>query len=335
MSNNKNSNSIKTLDGRIFSQELDQSILSAAESNNIFFPYSCRTGRCSSCKCKLISGETSLVTDELGLSKEEKEEGWILSCVRNATTDITIDIEDLGDVEIPKSNTHPCKISKINNLTYDVLQVFLRFPPNINFKFIPGQYVDIIGPNRLKRSYSIANNFQNNLIELHIKKVSNGAFSDYWFNRAKVDDLLRIYGPRGTFFVRDKLENKIIFLATGTGIAPILSMIGGSKIDLFDPKKDISIFWGVRTNEDLYMHKLQQLDKFNFVPVLSKPCSNWKGIKGYVQDALLSNEHNLDDAVVYACGSDAMIKSAEKLLIENGLKSNNFYSDAFLPSSSI
>ena len=83
------------------------------------------------------------------------------------------------------------------------------------------------------------------------------------------------------------------------------------------------------------MHKLQQLDKFNFVPVLSKPGSNWKGIKGYVQDALLSNEPNLDDAVVYACGSDALIKSAEKLLIENGLKSNNFYSDAFLPSSSI
>jgi CDP-4-dehydro-6-deoxyglucose reductase len=327
-------NTIKTLSGKKFFQDDSQSILSSAEKNNIFLPYSCRTGRCSSCKCKLISGETGINSNELGLSDKEKKDGWILSCVRFAQSDIVIDVEDFGDIKIPKANVYPCKISKINSLTHDVVQVILRFPPNIDFSFIPGQYVDIIGPNNIKRSYSIANNFQNNLIELHVKNVPGGLLSDYWFNKAKNGDLLRMYGPQGTFFIRDNIPKKIIFLATGTGIAPVLSIIEGLKSSKLNLKKQVSIFWGVRFNEDLYINKFEHLlNECNFFPVLSKPNKEWEGLQGYVQNALIAKNYNLKDASVYACGSDSMIKSAEETLNKKGLEMVNFYSDAFLPSS--
>jgi CDP-4-dehydro-6-deoxyglucose reductase len=326
-------NIVKTLNGKEFLQEKGQSILSSAENNNIFFPYSCRTGRCSSCKCKLLSGETTLESSELGLSEKEKKEGWILSCVRHASTNIVIDIEDFADIKLPKANVYPCKISEINNLTHDVLQVYLRFPPNIDFKFLSGQYVDIIGPGNIKRSYSIANNFENNLIELHIKNVPDGLLSNYWFSSAQKDDLLRMNGPKGTFFLRKKLPKKIIFLATGTGIAPVLSMIQKLKNDKVDIEKCVSIFWGARCHKDLYINKCSQLYECDFIPVLSNPHSKWKGDKGYVQDALINKNYDLDDAIVYACGSDAMIRSAEQLLCSNGLPSDKFLSDAFLPSS--
>lgn len=327
-------NTIKTLSGKRFFQDDNQSILSSAEKNNIFLPYSCRTGRCSSCKCKLVSGETDITSNELGLSDEEKKDGWILSCVRFARTDIVIDVEDFGDIKIPKATVYPCKISEINYLTHDVLQIKLRFPPNVDFSFIPGQYVDIIGPNNVKRSYSIANNFQNNLIELHIKNVSGGLLSDYWFNKAKTGDLLRMYGPHGTFFIREEMPKKIIFLATGTGIAPVLSMIEGLKNSKLNLKKQVSIFWGARYNEDLYMNKFEHLlSECNFFPVLSKPKIEWTGLQGYVQNALIAKNYNLRNVSVFACGSDLMIKSAQEILNKNGMEMSNFYADAFLPSS--
>ena len=334
MSDKNQLNTIRTLSGKKFFQDENESILSSAEKNNIFLPYSCKNGRCSTCKCRLISGQTDIDSNELGLSDKEKKEGWILSCVRFAKSDIVIDVEDFGDLKFPKANIYPCKISEINYLTNDVLQVILRFPPNVNFSFIPGQYLDIIGPNNTKRSYSIANNFQDNLIELHIKNVPGGLLSNYWFNQAKIDDLLRMYGPKGTFFIRKNIPKKIIFLATGTGIAPVLSMIEGLRSSKINLKKQVSVFWGARFNEDLYVDKFKHLlDKCNFFPVLSKPDKEWEGIQGYVQNALIEKNYNLKNASVYACGSDAMIRSAEEILIKSGLEMDNFYSDAFLPSA--
>jgi CDP-4-dehydro-6-deoxyglucose reductase len=328
-------NHITTQSGKQFEQLDNESILDSAKKAGINFEYSCKNGRCSTCKCKLISGQTSSYSDELGLTEQEKKEGYILSCVRYAIEDIEIHVNDLGNIELPKPKTVPCKINKIQRASRDVVIVTLRIPPNSDFSFIAGQYIDIIGPNRIKRSYSIANYSKNKTIELHIKEVENGEFSDYWFNKAASDDLLRLNGPYGTFFLRD-IDKDIVFLATGTGIAPFKSMLENIEAIQKYQDKAITLIWGVREEKDFHLVDINCTHQnFKFIPVLSRPSSNWNGKKGYVQNILLEEELFLPDCMVYACGSEKMIANSKKLLTSKGLNEDCFFSDAFVDSSDI
>lgn len=326
---------IKIQSGKSFEQLDAESILSSANKSGINFEYSCKTGRCSTCKCKLISGKTDTYRDELGLSQEEKDAGYILSCVRYATEDIEIEINDLGNIKMPKPVTVPCKINKIVKATSDIVILTLRIPPNSDFDYIPGQYIDMIGPSGIKRSYSIANHNNNQVLELHIKEIKNGIFSDYWFNKANPDDLLRLNGPHGTFFLRDS-DKGIIFLATGTGIAPVKAMLENiQSIDSYNDKS-IILLWGVREEKDFYIDSINISHKnFKFIPVLSQPSDEWKGEVGYVQDILLNENLDLSEYMVYACGSEKMISDSQKLFLEMGLDENCFLSDAFVDSSDI
>lgn len=323
--------------GITFPCEGSVSLLDAASAAGLVFPYSCRTGRCSTCKCKLLSGNTECIGPELGLSDKELADGWILACVRKANSDVVLDANVLGGVEIPLPRTIPCRINEIQQLAPDVLSVKLRLPPSGKFNFLPGQYIDVIGLDGARRSYSLANSdASENTLELHIRSVSNGLFSKYWFEDAKVNDLLRLHGPLGTFFLR-KVEGKdLVFLATGTGLAPIRSILGGlSKLPIKDLPKTVSVYWGGRTNTDLYCNLDFPLKSFMYFPVLSRPGQTWTGEIGYVQDVLLRKVSDLSNIVVYACGSDAMIKSAEAKLQSAGLPEGCFISDAFVCSGGI
>lgn len=329
-------NIIKTNSGKEFEQIDGESILGSAKKAGINFQYSCKTGRCSSCKCKLISGNTQTYSDEIGLTKSEIKDGYILSCIRYADGNIEIEVDDLGDIKIPKEQVVPSKINTIKMLSDDVIQVILRIPPNTNFNIIPGQYVDMVGPNNLKRSYSIANHVTDNLIELHIKKVINGEFSKYWFDGAKPDDLLRLKGPYGTFFLRESKKD-IIFLATGTGIAPVQSMLDSLyRLKNIDDRT-IYLLWGGRKSTDLYLDFSNKYKNLNlkYIPVLSRPDSIWRGKVGYIHNVLIDEKLNLKNFDVYACGLDKMIYDANKLLTEHGLENNSFFSDAFVASSDI
>lgn len=327
---------IRTKSGKLFKQVEGESILSSAEKAEVYFQYSCKTGRCSSCKCKLISGKVKNYADQVGLDEEEKSQGYILSCVTYAIENIELEVDDLGDIKLPKPVTLPCKIDSINKISNDILILTLRTPPNSNINFIPGQYFNMIGPEGLKRSYSIANNIQNGLIELHIKRVSDGLFSEYWFEKSKINDLLRLNGPHGTFFLKEN-NKKLIFLATGTGIAPIKSILDSIEDSPADYGSEIYLIWGGRNISDLYIDFSDKYKNINlkYIPVLSQINSKWTGEIGYVQEILLKMELDLSNYAVYACGLDNMISDSKKLLVENGLNENNFYSDAFVASSDI
>ncbi len=327
---------VSLLSGSVFDARIGSSLLDAAAKAGIFLPYSCKTGRCSSCKCKVIAGKTKELHPEVGLTEQEKMQGWILSCVRSAETDVTIEADDLGDVVLPTIKTLPCRISHIELMASDVLQVKLRLPPTEQFDFLPGQYVDVIGPNGIRRSYSLANaNFSNKLLELHIRAVEDGVMSDYWFKQAKINDLLRLSGPQGTFFLRDTDSLDLIFLATGTGIAPVKAMLETLPARHFDQiPRSVTVLWGGRNPADLYIDISRIEGKFEYVPTLSRADKHWTGAHGYVQHKLLSMRNDFTQAVVYACGSDAMIQSAKELLVQKGLPIKRFYADAFVCSSS-
>jgi len=320
--------------GVTFQTDFGMSILDSAAQAHVALPYSCKTGRCSTCKCKVLSGTTTAHQPETGLTEQERAEGWILSCVRSAETDLVLEADDLGGVELPIVKTLPCRISEINRLAPDVVQVLLRLPPTADFNFIPGQYIDVIGLNGIRRSYSLANaSFADKVVELHIRAVEGGAMSRYWFNQAHTNDLLRLNGPLGTFFVRETTNIDLIFLATGTGIAPVKAMLESiANLPQEQAPKSVTVLWGGRHSQDFYMNVADIPGKFAYIPVQSRPDDAWTGAKGHVQDVLLGLAPALKGAAVYACGSDAMIHSAKTRLMDAGLPANRFYSDAFVCS---
>jgi CDP-4-dehydro-6-deoxyglucose reductase len=310
----------------------ESTILDAAKSHNLVLEYSCRTGRCGTCKAKVISGNTRAVKTEESLTAEELHDGYILTCARTALDNVSLDIEDLGRLAAIKTQTLPCRIDSIRPLTDDVMQVILRLPPKNNFAYLSGQYIDVIAKNGIRRSYSIANSkLLSDKVELHIRQVENGELSQYWFEEAKQNDLLRFEGPYGTFCLRDKPQKNIIFLATGTGIAPIKSILEDLN-SAAEQTHNIYLYWGGRHTQDIYWQPEFGTIQINFNPVLSRADVTWTGRRGYIQDALMADNIDLSHSVVYACGSDQMIHSAQKSLILNGLDSKNFYSDAFVSS---
>lgn len=321
--------------GAVFESDSTSSILDAAAKSDITLPYSCKNGRCSTCKCKVLDGTTHALHPEIGLCENDRAEGWILSCVRVAETDLSLEVDDLGGIALPAIKTLPCRISNIEHLAPDVIRVNLRLPPTTDFIFMPGQYIDVIGLNGIRRSYSLAStDLAGKNLELHIRAVPSGSMSDYWFNHAKVNDLLRLNGPLGTFFLREIGGMDLIFLATGTGIAPVKSMLESlAQQSNGQLPKSTTVLWGGRHFHDLYLKVDEISGDFTYIRVLSRPAADWSGAKGYVQEVLMNLKPDLDSAVVYACGSNAMIQSAKILLIEAGLPAKRFYSDAFVNSS--
>lgn len=309
------------------------SILEAARGHGIVLEYSCRTGRCGVCKAPVLSGETAVLRSEESLSDEEREAGLILTCCRAATSDLVLDIEDLGRLAGLASRTVPCRIAAIDRLAPGVVGVTLRLPPGTTIPFLPGQYVDVIAKG-VRRSYSLANSPRaDNLLEMHIRELAGGVLSAYWFGEAKAGDLLRMEAPLGTFFLRKQSSGPLIFLATGTGIAPIKAMIEELTADpALAGDRSIAIYWGNRSRSDFYWRPPPGALPVRFVPVLSGPDESWTGRRGYVQAALLEDFHDLGEAQVYACGSQVMIQSAEALLPAHGLRRNRFYFDAFISS---
>ncbi len=319
--------------GVVFPVKDGLTLLDAAHQSKVVIPYSCKGGRCSACKCQVIQGETVALREETGLTAEQKSNNWILSCVRVPKSDVVLDIEDLSYFNMPDVRTLPCKIHQIKQLTADVIGVHLRLPPNSDFLYLAGQYVEVIGSDGVKRSYSIANApASSKLLELQIKRIHGGLMSHYWFENAQVNDLLRIKGPLGTFCLRNVNVKHLIFLATGTGIAPAKAILesltkdGAAKL----PEK-ISLYWGARQSSNFYWNPKVLKLKVDFKPVLSRErrCTEHYG---HVQNALLKDVSQLSDAAVYACGSQDMITDAHKKLVSFGLLDSHFYSDAFVES---
>jgi CDP-4-dehydro-6-deoxyglucose reductase len=328
---------ISTTYGQSFDTGEGESILDAALRAGLTLPYSCRTGRCSTCKCRVNAGSTIELHEELGLSPEERAGGWILGCVRSAIGDVTLDVEDLGSVRLATPRTHPCRIQSIERAATDVMRIRLRLPPTVAFEYTAGQYIDVIGEGGLRRSYSIANAWSaERLIELHVREVDAGVMSAYWFGQARVNDLLRLHGPLGTFFLRDVAGHDLVFLATGTGIAPFKAMLEAlAALEAEQRPRSISLYWGGRKPADLYWSPEQASVAHRYVPVLSRADDTWQGARGHVQRVLLEDKPDLARCLVYACGSDTMIHSARAVLLKAGLPERHFYSDAFVCSAAV
>ena len=320
---------VTTINNLRFEAAPSKSILSSAMDHGIVFQYSCKNGQCGVCKTTLLEGEVTVIQAQLGLTEEERKKKKILTCCCAPASDIFIDAEDLTALKGIKVKTLPVRISQLKLFSSHILEVTLRFPPSADFEFLEGQYLDVIWKG-IRRSYSIASSSTEQDVTLLVKKVRDGQMSDYWFNQANENDLLRIEGPKGTFFLRNQNAH-LVLLATGTGIAPIIAML--KKMDEakdFHQINPIRLYWGNRQQSDfIWSPEFKEL-KVDVEYVLSGNDKDWHGKKGYVQDVALTEVKGLQHTDVYACGSNNMILSAKQLFIEAGLEEKNFFSDAFV-----
>jgi CDP-4-dehydro-6-deoxyglucose reductase len=321
--------------GRSFTADPALSILDAARQAGVTLEYSCRTGRCGVCKAPVVSGATTILRSEgESLDAHEATEGMILTCCRAAESDVVLDIEPLDRLVGFEIKTIPSRIVSIELLAADIVKVFLKTPPASPMRFLPGQYVDVIVGD-VRRSYSLANAPRaDGLLELIVKRYPGGRLSGYWFERAKPNDLIRIEGPFGTFFLRDDGPTNIVFLATGTGIAPVKALLEELAADPDRASRHrLSVFWGNRESESFCWDPIELGLDVGLHHLLSGSDAGWGGARGYVQDAAIHQGFDLGDTVVYACGSDTMIASARAAFRALGLPAKRFFSDAFVSSN--
>ena len=322
---------INTIEGNSFPSKNGETILESALSSGFVFEYSCKSGQCGTCKTTLLKGKVIEVQEQLALNKKDANNQF-LTCCCVAASDILIDATDLSAMHGIEVKILPTKVNSLELLSEDIIQVKLRLKPSSNFVFLEGQFIDIIGPNSIRRSYSIASISSNKEITLLIKRVINGEFSNYWFNEVTSNDLLRIEGPKGTFFLRDRAK-PLVFLATGTGIAPIISILDRLDSDPdFNQTESISLFWGNRMQQDFVWKPNFKKINVDFYPIISRKDDEWKGEIGYVQDVALRISSDTHKINVYACGASSMINSAKASFVGAGLSENDFYSDAFVQS---
>jgi len=319
--------------GREFTAGEEESVLDAALRHGFNFPYGCRNGACGACKGKLLEGEVRYADEPMALTEEERADNWVLFCQAIPTGDITIEVNIIEPEEPIRIRTMPVKVAKLNRVSEDVMQLFVKLPEAERLQYRAGQYVDFLLEDGRRRAFSIANPpHHDELLEFHIKHVAGGRFTDRLFGGMSEKEILRIEGPHGSFFLREDSDRPIIMLATGTGFGPVKAIVEHAIAE--GSKRPIHIYWGARTRDGLYMDKMvrtwtEQHENIRYIPVLSRPDEQWDGRTGYVQDVALSDFDSLRDFEVYACGHPAMVHAAKKAMVEKGLDPEHCFSDAF------
>ena len=323
-----------------FTVQDGETVLTAALREGYVLPYGCRNGACGACKGKIVEGQVDYGSAQpYVLAEFEKKAGLALFCQATPRSDLIIEaheIKGVGQIEIRKL---PCRVQELTRASHDVIILKLKLPANERLQFLAGQYVDILLKDGKRRSYSMANApHDDEFVELHVRNMANGAFTDYVFNRMKEKDILRFEGPLGTFFLREDSDKPIVFVASGTGFAPIKSII--ERAFHAGIERPMTLYWGGRRPEDLYLAELagrwqQEHDNFTFIPVISDalPEDNWNGRSGFVHRAVMEDFPDLSGYQVYACGAPVMVESAHRDFTAHcRLPDDEFYSDAFTPS---
>lgn len=324
--------------GHVFTAEDGETILNAALREGFALPYGCRNGACGSCKGKILKGEVDYGHYQANaLKEEEKSEGKALFCRAKPLTDLVLEVREIGAVKDIHIRTLPCRVQKMERPADDVMVLQIKLPANERLQFLPGQYIDFLLKDGRRRSYSIANTpADSELLELHIRHLPGGHFSERVFKEMKEKDILRLEGPLGSFFMREDSDKPMIFVAGGTGFAPIKAML--LHAFAIGTQRPMVLYWGVRSRKDLYMGDLaaawqQEHSNFSFIPVLSAPFPDdaWIGRTGYVHDAVLADFKDLSGYQVYVCGAPAMVEAAQQsFTATRGLPEEEFYADSFV-----
>lgn len=322
--------------GHEFTVEGDESVLDAALRHGLVLPYSCRGGTCGTCAGKVVEGEIHYPHGQpTALTPAERTVGQALFCQARPLTDLAIEVREVRDAgDIPPRRL-PCRVAALEDLAHDVRRLWLRTPGNERLQFLAGQYVDILLAGGRRRGFSLANApHDDELLELHVRRVEGGRFTRYVFEELAEGALLRFEGPLGTFFLREDSDRPILLVGGGTGFAPLKSIVEHAlHTGLTRP---IHLYWGARARRDLYLHELAEgwardHSHVSYTPALSdpEPDEQWPGAIGLVHNIVLQDHPDLSGFDVYMAGPPGMIEAARRDFARHGLAEDRLFFDSF------
>jgi CDP-4-dehydro-6-deoxyglucose reductase len=323
--------------GRAFGVNADEAILAAAIRQGIGMPYGCKDGACGSCKCRKLEGIVVHGTHQRkALSEEDEAAGFILTCCGVPRSDVVLESRQVTDESAFPVRKMPSRVLSLEKKSHDVMVIRLQLPASDALRYHAGQYIEFILQGGARRSYSMANAPHNGPgVELHIRHMPGGMFTEHVFTAMKEREILRIEGPYGSFYLREDSDKPMILLASGTGFAPIKAVIEHMQFKGID--REAVLYWGGRRPADLYLDdwvqaKLAEMPKLRYVPVISNalPEDNWTGRTGFVHKAVLEDFPDLSGRQVYACGAPIVVDSARaEYAAKAGLPAEDFFADSF------
>ena len=326
-----------------FQVEEGEAVLIAALRQGIILPYGCKSGACGSCKGRLLEGSVDYgVYQKKALPDFEREQGKALFCQAKPLTDLVIEARTVGATKGIQIKTLPCRMQKMEQVTDDVMLLHLKLPANERLVFLAGQFIEFLLKGGSRRSFSMGNPPHDaELLQLHVRHVAGGQFTDHVFGKMKERDILRFEGPLGTFFLREESAKPIVFVASGTGFAPIKAIIEHAfHAGIARP---MTLYWGGRRPKDLYMNELAlrwvaEHPGFRYAPVISDalPEDAWTGRTGFVHRAVMEDFPDLSAVQVYACGVPVMVDAARRdFIAQCGLPEDEFYADSFTTQADV
>lgn len=323
--------------GRRFAVAAGETVLEAAQRAGIALPYSCRAGTCGSCKATLREGRCSYPHQPpLALDAAERAHHAILLCQAVPCSDLVIEAREVPSVEEIARRRLTVTVAAKRALAPAVVGlVLVPAPGEPPLRWLPGQYLDVLLADGRRRSFSIANAPRGDgAIELHVRHVAGGGFTGWVAEGLAVGDRLRVEGPLGTFVPREDSERPLLFVAGGTGFAPIKAII--EHFLALGTRRPIDLYWGARSLADLYLRDLARSwvrpePPLRFHPVLSDPAeAAAAGVRaGLVHQAVLEDWPDLAGHDVYMSGPPAMIDAARHAFLAAGLPESRLYFDSF------
>jgi CDP-4-dehydro-6-deoxyglucose reductase len=325
--------------GHSFSVADGTTILEAGLEAGFKLPYGCKNGACGSCKGKVLTGTLDHgAAQEDALPGAERMAGMALLCCAKPLSAITLEVREASAATDIPVKILPCRVQEMTPAADDVMVIRLKLPTHERLQFLAGQYIEFLLPDNKRRAFSLANApHEDGLLEIHVRRVAGGNFTEHVFSTMKVKEILRIEGPLGSFFLREDSDKPILLLAGGTGFAPIKGLIehalhiaaAGGK------RRPMTFYWGARNRAGLYMNALAEQwaaqNDIAYTPVLSEPDPQdaWTGRLGLVHEAVLADYPDLSGYQVYACGAPVMCEAAKRDFCAHGLPADEFFADVF------
>lgn len=315
--------------GAVFDAQPGEVLLAAAGRQGVRLPHECTFGGCGTCRVRLLEGRVAYEELPPALTEEEAEAGLALACQARACADLVISLERADDA--PPAQRCEAVVRDVAQWTPQVLNLQLEIEAD-GFQFRPGQYMNVLLDDGGHRSFSMASAPAGNQVDFHVRRIPGGRFTDRGLRGLARGDRLAVEIPLGRFGYHAEDFRPVVMAATGTGLAPIKSMLESLMDDPDCPP--VTLYWGVRTEADLYLADAirpwgERLYEFRFVPVLSRPGAAWRGRTGHVQDAIAQDFPDLSEHAVYLCGSPAMVVDAKRRALALHASPEHVYVDGF------
>jgi benzoate/toluate 1,2-dioxygenase reductase subunit len=321
---------------RFISCRDDQTVADASYRQRINIPLDCRDGACGTCKALCESGtyDGGTYIDD-ALPADEAAAGYVLPCSMRPRSDLVLQIASSSEVAKTAAATFHGVLVEVDRVSPTTVAFGVEIPNRDDLAFLPGQYVNIAVPGTdVVRSYSFSNAPHEQRLTFLVKLTPGGAMSTYLADRAAVGDAITFTGPHGSFFLRET-ERPVLMLAGGTGLAPVLSMLGTLRAAR-SPRK-AHLIYGVSSDADLVeldtLHAVAaDLPGFTWDYCVADPASTAanKGPDRAYVTSLIRPQHLYDgDVAIYLCGPPPMVEAVRKHVTAEGIEPFGFYYEKF------